>query len=477
MPDNISRFRFPPLHVVVLDHDDRGDVCQRIGGELRFIVSSVKDMPSARSLFKSKTVDILLVDPSCRAEQGHLFIDEVKRLHPDTQIVALASEAGGMTMGDAMRLGAIDYLVKPIDPSNLANVLERTRQQFHAAVQGRRFRERLRSKRSVGPLVGHSSVLQRIRQFIFSVANSDHPVLLLGEMGSGKKSVARYIHINSNRASQAFLLLDCSCLSPALHGSELFGHEAGAFRGAEWNQRGLLVTAQSGTIVLEEIADLPLNVQFALLKALQGKKISPIGSTQLHPISVRIVATTSRDIRSMVEQGLFRKDLFQFLNLSNLRIAPLREHKDDIPEIVKSILDRISREVAIDYKISDELFELIISHDWLGNVTELESALEYACSRSSNGLLTSRDFSPQYQALTREKKVAHRVFVENRNAMPNNESFSIAEAERKAIFAALQYCQGDKTEAAHRLGIGKTTLYRKLKEYGFDVGKETELAT
>lgn len=477
MPDDISRVRFPPLHVVVLDEEDYSrEISERIGRELRFIVSAISEIASARSLFKSKTVDILLVDPNLRADQGHLFIDEVKQLHPDTEIVALAPKTGDVTMVDAMRLGAIDYLIKPIDPDNLAYVLERTRQQFHAAVRGRRFRERLRAKRVVGPLIGRSSSLQRVRQFVSSVANSDHPVLVLGETGSGKKLVARSIHINSNRASRAFLQLDCSCLSPALHGSELFGHQAGAFRGADWDQHGLLVMAQSGTIVLEEIADLPLDMQSALLKALQGKKVSPIGSGQFHPITVRIIATTSRDISSMAEQGRFRRDLFQFLNLSSLRVAPLREHKDDIPELVQNILNRISREVAAHYKISNELLEAIVSHDWPGNVTELENALEYACSRTSNQMLVLRDFPPQYQQFVRDKRAVHRSSVEERDTTPNKESLSITEVERKAIFAALQYCQGDKTETARRLGIGKTTLYRKLKEYGFHFGKDTELA-
>ncbi|WP_263367841.1 sigma-54-dependent transcriptional regulator [Edaphobacter bradus] len=473
---DLSRVRFPPLYIVLLEQDDHyRKIFEKIASGLRFIVSSAKDAVAARALFKRQTVNILLVDPSCRADHGYPFIEEVKHLHPDTEIVAVAPEGSSMNMMDAMQLGAIDYLIKPIDPKHLAAVLERTRQQLHAAVSSRRLRERLRSRRDRGMLVGQSRPLQSIRQFVSSVANSTHPVLILGEMGSGKKLVAQSIHLNSDRASKSFIRIECNSLSPALHGSELFGHEKLAFREADSAQSGLLAAAESGTVLLDEITDLSVEMQSALLQALRRKMVSPIGSSQSRPISVRVLATTSRDIRLMVDRGRFRKDLFSFLNVSSLRITPLRERTEDIPETVQYILDRISRGATSPHLVSHEVLTAMTQYNWPGNVRELEDVLEYACSRCSNGSLSLRDLPLQFQEPGSRAHADSQSYLDKQR-LPRSEDVgpSIAEAEKRAIVSALKYTHGDKNEAAHRLGIGRTTLYRKLREYGLDEEKDDQ---
>jgi DNA-binding NtrC family response regulator len=468
--EHLSKVRFPPLYVVVIDVDDRSrKLCERIAGGLRFNVSSAKDVVAARVLLKSQTVNILLVDPYCRADHGYLFIDEVKQLHPEVEIIAIAPVESTMTTFDAMRVGAVDYLVKPIDPHRLTTVLERTRQQFRTAARSRLLREQLRSRREFGSLVGESRHLEYIRRFVSSAAASDQPVLIQAEAGSGKDLVARSIHINSNRASKSFTKLDCNSLSPILQGSELFGHEKGAFRGADVAERGLLAAAEGGTVLLDEITDLSLEMQFSLLIALRQKRVTTIGSEQSRPISVRVIATTSRDLVLMVRKGLFRKDLFLFLGMSNLRIMPLRERTEDIPGTMRYILDRISLRTNVAYEVSEEFLTAMIQYSWPGNVRELENALEYACSRCSSGSLSLQNLPLEFQELGSR---SHGSSLEKQNFYRETANLTMIEVEKRMILLALDDAQGDKTQAARRLGIGKTTLYRKIKEYGLDAEKD-----
>jgi DNA-binding NtrC family response regulator len=474
IPEHLSKVRFPPLYVAVIDADDRSrKICERIAGELRFNISGAKDVVGARTLLKNQTVNILLVDPYCRGDHGYLFIDEVKQLHPEVEIIAMAPTESAMTTLDAMRVGAIDYLVKPIDPERLTIVLERVRQQFRTAARSRLLREQqLRSRREIGSLVGESRHLEYVRRFVSSVAVSDQPVLIQGESGSGKDLVGRSIHIKSNRASKSFARLDCNSLSPTLQGSELFGHEKHAFRGADVAERGLLTAAEGGTVLLDEITDLTLEMQFSLLIALRQKRVTPVGSKQSRPISVRVIATTSQDLGLMIRKGRFRKDLFLFLGTSNLHIMPLRERSEDIPETMRYVLDRISLRTNISYKVSEEFLTAITQYSWPGNVRELENVIEDACSRCSNGSLSLQNLPFQFQESGAGSHQIPESSIETPDIYRDNTALTMIEVERRMILLALDDAQGDKTHAARRLGIGKTTLYRKLKEYGFDMEKD-----
>jgi DNA-binding NtrC family response regulator len=469
---HFSRVRFPPLYVVVIDSDDRcRKTCERVAGGLRFNISSAKDIAAARTIFKSQTVNILLVNPYSRADHGYLFIDEVKQLHPEVEIIAIAPAGSAMTTSDAMRVGAVDYLLKPIDPDRLTTVLERTRQQFRNAARSRILREQLRSRREIGSLIGESRHIEYIRRFVSMVAGSDQPVLIQGEEGSGKDLVARSIHIKGNRASKSFTKLDCSSLSPGLEGSELFGHEKRAFRGADVAESGLLAAAEGGTLLLNEITDLSLDTQFSLLTALRQKRVIPIGSKQSRPISVRVIATTSQDLRLMVNRGRFRKDLFLFLGASNLHILPLRERTEDIPGTIKYILDRISLRTTTPYTVSEEFITAITRYNWPGNVRELENELEYACARCSNGSLTLQNLPLQFQELG-SRSYPIPPSPSEKQDFQHEDDLTMVEVEKRMIISALEHAQGDKTQAARRLGIGKTTLYRKIKEYGFHPEKD-----
>ena len=278
--------------------------------------------------------------------------------------------------------------------------------------------------------------------------------------------MARTIHAYGPNAQKPVLPVDCGSLVPTLIESELFGYVKGAFTGANRSKDGLLVSAEGGTVFLDEIGELSLDLQAKLLRALQEKEVRPVGATHRVPIKARIVAATNRDLASMVEKGTFRKDLFYRLNVVNLRLPSLRDRREDIPLLAAHFLDRISREHGTKFTLSDEALRTMMRHDWPGNVRELENAVERACALSSGPVLHLGDLPTQLQqqGLAAHRAAAAAGEAEESDAAPQVKS--LAELEREAILGAIRTLNGDKLQAAKLLGIGKTTLYRKLKEYG-----------
>jgi transcriptional regulator with PAS, ATPase and Fis domain len=309
------------------------------------------------------------------------------------------------------------------------------------------------SQTGFGGLIGESSPIRFINELIGKVSQSSSPVLLLGETGTGKEVVARAIHATGLRRGKVLVPVDCSALTPTLVESELFGHTKGAFTGADHSKRGLLQTANGGTIFLDEIGELPVYLQAKLLRALQEKEIRPVGSIERIPINVRVVAATNRNLEAEVRAGTFRQDLYFRLNVIQIHLPPLRQRKIDIPLLVAYFLDKFSDSKQPVRAISDDALHRLMAYDWPGNVRELENAIECAVALSSESVLTADDMS----------SVPYRTSAPH--TPDGNELVPLEEMERRAILHALRETRGDKVAAAHLLGIGKTTLYRKLKEY------------
>ena len=309
------------------------------------------------------------------------------------------------------------------------------------------------SQAGFGGLIGQSAPMQLLYELIGKVSQSTSPVLIIGETGTGKELVARAIHFKGLRREKAFVPVDCSALTPTLVESELFGHIKGAFTGADRSKWGLLQTAHEGTIFLDEIGELLLFLQAKLLRALQEKEIRPVGSTERTPIDVRVIAATNRDLEAGVWKGTFRQDLYFRLNVVQIRLPALRERKVDIPLLVTHFLDKFSDPKQPVRALSDEALRRLMAYDRPGNVRELENAIECALVLSSNSVLTAHDLaSVPYGASAP-------------NAPHSNELVPLEELERRAITNALREMGGDKLGAARLLGIGKTTLYRKLRAY------------
>lgn len=466
----------PTMKVLIVDDDDSvRKACGEIARGLGFGTELVFTTEAAREALGRGQVDLMLLDLRLPGGSGLALLEEVRTTHPETIVVVMTAFATVGSAVEAMRIGAGDYLTKPFTLEELSAVLERAAQRRSFDLESRTLRNKLRTGQGMGSLVGTSPAMEKLYRILSKVAYTAHPVLILGESGTGKELIARSIHMNGPNASKPFIPVDCGSLVPTLIESELFGHVKGAFTGASRPKVGLLAAADHGTVFLDEIGELPLDLQAKLLRALQEKEVRPVGATHSVPISARIVAATNRDLVLMVEQGKFRKDLYFRLNVVNIRVPALRERKTDIPLLAAHVLDRMRRENGVQYTFSDDALRLLMEFDWPGNVRELEHAIERACALSSGPVLHLGDFPTQLQdhRLHTASQVEDATFDERYLGVPRSmdefgqpKVMSIAEIEKQAILTTIRQLKGDKLMAARLLGIGKTTLYRKLKEYG-----------
>ncbi len=458
------------LHVLIVDEDAAiRKACAEIAASMGFVTLVAESLLAARSIMARQSIDLILLDLKLPSGSGLVLLEEIRGRFPETVVVVMTAFASVNSAVEAMRLGAGDYLTKPFSLEELTAVLERSAQRRSFDLESRVLRDRLRTGTGMGNLIGRAPSMEKLYRILSKVTSSSHPVLILGESGTGKEMVARSIHANGPNAGQPFIPVDCGSLVPTLIESELFGYVKGAFTGANRSKTGLLAAAEGGTVFLDEIGELPLDLQAKLLRALQEKEIRPVGATQAIPISARVLAATNRDLSAMVSSGRFRKDLYFRLNVVNIRIPPLRERKSDIPLLATHVLERMRRENGLTYTFAEDMLRLMAAYDWPGNVRELEHAIERACALSSGPVLHLADFPTQLQ--DHRHHVEQQVFAEDAHTqplLPDHGVTSIAALEKQAILSTIRQLKGDKLMAARLLGIGKTTLYRKLKEYGID---------
>jgi DNA-binding NtrC family response regulator len=465
------------MYVLVVDEDAAvRAACCEIVTRLGYLPYGVDGPAGARAVLRNNGIDILLLDLK-GGDDGLELLEEVKALHPETAVVVMSAFATVPSAVEAMRTGANDLLPKPFASDELGSVLERAAERRTLDLASRRLRDRLRTQQGMGNLIGRSTEMEKLYRILSKVAQSNHPALILGESGTGKELVARSIHAHGPNSAKPFIPVDCGSLVPTLIESELFGHVKGAFTGANRAKDGLLASAGSGTVFLDEIGELPLDLQARLLRALQEKEVRPVGATHRVPILARILAATNRDLAALVEQGRFRKDLYYRLNVVNLRIPALRERRADIPLLAAHFLDRLGRENGIDYTLSDEALRMMVEYSWPGNVREMEHAIQRGATISSGPLLQLGDLSTQLvEFALQQRRTIHPVGHEYGPGTNGHNGSShsalaahivpLAEQEKHAILTTLDTLKGDKLMAAKVLGIGKTTLYRKLKEYG-----------
>lgn len=455
------------LHLLVVDSDAAvRSACAEIATGLGYAVETTGDYNQARSLLRGHSADILIVNLAWGNNAGMELVAEVKLLYPQLSVIAMTASSSVNTAVEAMRCGASDYLTKPFAVDELSTVLERASAHHQTDATTRQLRERLRMSQGLGTMIGRSAEMEKLYRILSKVAQSSHAVLILGESGTGKELVARTIHAFGPNSQKPFLPVDCGSLVPTLIESELFGYVKGAFTGATRAKDGLLVSAEGGTVFLDEIGELSLDLQAKLLRALQEREVRPVGATHRVPIKARVVAATNRDLAAMVENGTFRKDLYYRLNVVNLRLPALRDRREDIPLLAAHFLDRISRDHGAKFTLSDEALRTMMRYEWPGNIRELENAVERACALSSGPILHLGDLPTQLQ---QQGLAAHRAAVlpdEEHDPAVTDKVLPLADLEKQAILGAIQALNGDKLQAAKLLGIGKTTLYRKLKEYG-----------
>ena len=424
-----------------------------IAGFNTFIADSAEH---AGKMLDQQAIDIVLLDLRLPGVNGLEALKTIKSRQPNAVVIVMTGFATVSSAVQAMKYGAFDYISKPFTLDELRVMLERGIDELKMTTEKRVLRERLRSKHGFGSIIGRSPEMEKLYRIIAKAAQSTHPVLISGESGTGKELVARSIHYSGPCHDKPFIPVDCGSLVPALIESELFGYARGAFTGAVRAKEGLLSIAQGGTIFLDEVGDLPVDLQAKLLRAIQEKEIRPVGSTKRLPINVRILAATNRDLEEAVAEGTFRRDLYFRLNVLTLKIRPLRERKQDIPLLVDHFLDRLARTSGVTRSMSNEAMRALEAYDWPGNVRELENSIDRACALSSGPTIQTADLPSPVQNLH------NRIPQEAANGP---RIVPLAAMEKQVILKTIDQLKGDKLLAARLLGIGKTTLYRKLKEY------------
>lgn len=432
--------------------------CREVAEEMGFKVFLAESASAARRFLELHSIDLVLLDIKLPGPDGLELLLKIKEQQPETEVIMITGFATVDSVLTAMKSGAYDYLRKPFTLEELKALLERVSEHLRISLENRITREHLKTNPGYAGIVGHSAEMEKLYRIIAKVASSRHPVLIHGESGTGKEMVARAIHFSGPCHDKPFIPVDCASLGTSLIESELFGYVKGAFTGAVRPKEGLMSLARGGTIFLDEVGQMPVDLQAKLLRALQEKEIRPLGSTRPMPIEVRMVAATTRDLEIATHQGSFRRDLYFRLNVVSLRLPPLRERKEDIRLLVDHFLDRVSRSMGVRYSVGPDAMKQLLAYDWPGNVRELENYLERAAALSAGPVLAVNDLPSQVQNAS--------LVVPITSPAAKSKIVPLVELEKEAIMRALQQLDGDKLMTAKMLGIGKTTLYRKLKEYG-----------
>ncbi|HEY7095307.1 MAG TPA: sigma-54 dependent transcriptional regulator [Terriglobales bacterium] len=445
------------LNVLIVD-DERAirEACREVAQSLGFNAFVAESAEHAYRQLDSQNIDAVLLDLKLPGAGGLEALHQIRQRRPDAVVVVVTGYGTVQSAVQAMKNGAYDYVTKPFSMDELKLLLDRVSAHLRLKTENRMLREKIKSKQGFGAIVGRAPEMEKLYRIIAKAAHSSHPVLILGESGTGKEMVARSIHFSGPYADKPFIPVDCGSLVPTLIESELFGYVKGAFTGAVQAKEGLLAIADGGTVFLDEVGELPVDLQAKLLRAIQEKEIRPVGSTKRIPINVRILAATNRELEEAVAMGTFRRDLYFRLNVLSLRIPPLRERRQDIPLLAAHFLDKLSRSLGQERTLSDDALKVMLAYDWPGNVRELENCLERACAFSTGPVVHVGDLPTSIHSVPGTAVPA---------AETSAKIIPMAELEKQTILNTITQLNGDKLLAARLLGIGKTTLYRKLKEY------------
>ena len=451
----------PQAKILVVDDDKAHVTTLKVLLETwGYKVSSASDGDEAVSIVKNKSFDLILMDIKMIKMNGIEALKKIKDYNPAIPIIMMTAYSSVESAVKAMKSGAYDYLIKPLDFDALKITIERALEHVNLKEENKKLKEVLGENFNFNNIIGKSEGIKRLLEKLAMVAPSDANVLITGESGTGKELIARAIHLNSNRKDGPFVAVNCAALTETLLESELFGHEKGAFTGADRKRKGRFVRANRGTLFLDEVGEMPITIQPKLLRAIQEGEINPLGSDKIVKVDVRIIAATNRNLEEEINRGNFREDLYYRLNVVNLHIPPLRDRTEDIPILAEHFLHIYVPKNKKDIKgISAQAMDLLLKYRWPGNVRELENAIEHAVVLCSGNYITERELP------LRIKKQKEQIDnkIEHQSSFMDN---SLEELEKKAIIAALEKTKGNKSKAARLLKITRRTLYLKMQKYG-----------
>ncbi|HYA23391.1 MAG TPA: sigma-54 dependent transcriptional regulator [Terriglobales bacterium] len=446
--------------LIVDDEQSIRKLCMTVGEALGFICMEANSGETALALLEEQPAHMILTDMVMPNMSGLEFLERVKKLFPRTEVAVMTGHGSIETAVQAMKLGAYDYISKPFSPlEELRLFLRRMAEKIRLVEENEFLRDRVDTESDLHGIVGSSAKIQDVLRMISRLKDTRTPVLITGESGTGKELVARAIHFRGSFAKQPFVAVDCGSLVPTLIESELFGYEKGAFTGALKSKTGLFQSANGGTIFLDEIGELPLELQAKLLRVLQEKEIRPVGSNQRVKVDVRVIAASNRDLETEYQKGTFRKDLYFRLNVVTVHLPALRERRSDIPMLVHWFLDRYAPGSSI--QVTSAAMKCLLQYDWPGNVRELENCVERAIALGDRSKIDVSDLPATIASGPQEAA----------GSVPSNavSSTDLEDIERATIQRVFEQVNGDKALAGRMLGISRATLYRKLKRYNIGV--------
>jgi DNA-binding NtrC family response regulator len=433
--------------------DDELSVRDSLGKWFReegYEVQTAQDASQALTLLAAHAFDAALVDIKMHGTDG---IELQRRMHeatPDLMVIMMTGYASVETAVTALKNGAYDYVTKPLDPDEIAHLVKKALAHKQTEQENVRLRATVAEVARPEDIIGQSAAMNKVFDAIETVGPTDATVLITGESGTGKELVARAIHHASPRKLHPLVVIHCGALTETLLESELFGHEKGAFTGAQFRKKGKFEIAEGGTVFLDEIGDISLKTQTDLLRVLQEHEIVRVGSNQPIKVDFRCVAATNRDLEQSIEDGRFRPDLFYRLNVFRIELPPLRARRDDIPQLVNHFVRKfclqMNKKIS---RVSPEAMALLQQQPWTGNVRELENAVERA------------------MVVAQEPEIHDTDFVFKASVTANSGPQSLEEMERQHILRTLETCNWNQTRAAETLGIDRVTLHHKIKKYGW----------
>jgi DNA-binding NtrC family response regulator len=445
-----------PFRILVVDDDELvrealGEWLGREGYDVRLVDNGTAALAEMEiGIFDAALLDINMPDMT-----GIEVLEALKRRDPEIDAVLMTGFPQMESAVQALRLGAYDYLTKPLEWVSLRLLLQRIVERRYLREEVTDLRTRLAETPPVGELVGVTPSMQQVKDTIAKVAPSDSAILIEGESGTGKELVAFAIHRLSGRAKGPFVPVNCAAIPAELMESEIFGHVKGAFSSAVSDARGLFRSADGGTLFLDEIGDLPLPMQPKLLRVLQEKEVRPLGGSQVHHVDVRVVAATNQNLESLVRSGKFRQDLYFRLNVVRIETPPLRTMKEDIVPLAMTLIRKLNRRFNRHVQsIAPDVMTSLKAYDFPGNVRELENILERAYALGAEEQITLQDLPP----LTRGTTAAP--------ASPETSSPNLDDLERDLIARTLRMHNDDKAKVAEALGMSERTLYRRLRKHG-----------
>ncbi|RKY47880.1 MAG: sigma-54-dependent Fis family transcriptional regulator [Candidatus Neomarinimicrobiota bacterium] len=415
------------------------------------------DGEEAIKLIEEENFDILIADIKMPKRNGIEVLEKVNQISPKTVTIIITAYATVETAIEALRRGAVDYLIKPVDFDEVIMRVKRIRQYQQLNLEVQYLRKEVHAKFNENLIIGKSTAMQNVFQLIKKVANSNSNVLITGKSGTGKELVARAIHQASPRANAPFIPINCGAIPENLFESELFGFKKGSFTGATMDKDGVFRAANGGTLFLDEVGEIPVHIQVKLLRAIESKEIKPLGSNYSVKVDVRVLSATNKNLQKEIEEGNFREDLYYRLNIIEIHLPSLSERREDIPLLVEHFIRKYNKELKRKVRgVDNETMKVLMNYQWKGEVRELENMIERAVLLCEGDYITLENLPPHASAQRFE-------------GYPDELKAAVRQFEKQHISAILRRVNNDKVRCAKILGIGLSSLYRKIDELGIEI--------